>query len=166
MKRLEIPQKLVYEKFTYTKKFYIHEITTINLSKIYLLKNAKKTCKPNKCNLNRNWKMKTGIIVDFIFQGFINRSNHQHMFWKMLLIKCRKNSSFWKKIKTEINWIQASSKHIPITFWNLQNTYLAKHLRMLDSAHAKIVYTIFKDYMIISTYQQNSQLTFTSSKLT
>ena len=48
----------------------------------------------------------------------------------------------------------------------MQNTYLAKHLRMLDSAHAKIVYTIFKDYMIISTYQQNSQLTFTSSKLT
>ena len=36
-------------------------------------------------------KMKTGIIVDFIFPGFINRSNHQHMFWKML-IKCRKNS--------------------------------------------------------------------------
>ena len=36
-------------------------------------------------------KMKTGIIVDFIFGGFINRSNHQHMFWKMLLIKCRKN---------------------------------------------------------------------------
>ena len=28
-------------------------------------------------------KMKTDIIVDLIFQGFINRSNHQHM--------CRKN---------------------------------------------------------------------------
>ena len=32
--------------------------------------------------------------------------------------------------------------------------------------HKKIVYTIFKDSMIISTYQQNSQLSFTSSKLT
>ena len=30
----------------------------------------------------------------------------------------------------------------------------------------KIAYTIFKDCMIISSYQQNSQLTFTSSKLT
>ena len=25
-------------------------------------------------------KMKTGIILDFIFWGFINRINHQHMF--------------------------------------------------------------------------------------
>ena len=30
----------------------------------------------------------------------------------------------------------------------------------------KTAYTIFKDCMIISSYQQNSQLTFTSSKLT
>ena len=28
-------------------------------------------------------KMETGIIADFIFWGFINRSNHQHMFWRM-----------------------------------------------------------------------------------
>ena len=48
MKRLQIPQKLVY------KKFYIHEIAAINLSKIYFLKNAKKTCKPNNCDLNRD----------------------------------------------------------------------------------------------------------------
>ena len=32
-------------------------------------------------------KMKTGIIVDFIFQGFINRSNHQHMFRKNVVNK-------------------------------------------------------------------------------
>ena len=35
----------------------------------------------------------------------INRSNHQHMSWNMLLIKCRKKmwrSSFFKKLKTEI----------------------------------------------------------------
>ena len=32
--------------------------------------------------------------------------------------------------------------------------------------HKKIVYTVFKDYMIISTYQLNSQLILTSSMLT
>ena len=36
--------------------------------------------------------MNNGIISDFIFQGFINTSNHQHMFLKMLLIQCMKNS--------------------------------------------------------------------------
>ena len=46
MKRLQIPQKLVYEKF------YVHEIAAVNLSKIYFLKNAKKTWKPNNCDLN------------------------------------------------------------------------------------------------------------------
>ena len=61
--------------------------------------------------------------------------------------------------------MQANSKHILLAFQTFQNTYLAKHLRLLDSAHTKIVYTRFKDCMIFSTYQQNSQLTFTSSKL-
>ena len=46
----------------------------------------------------------------------------------------------------------------------------AEHLSCqtpLDSTHTKkIAYTIFKDCMIISMYQQNSQLTFTNSKLT
>ena len=37
-------------------------------------------------------KIKKGITVHFIFGGFINRSNCQYMFWKMLLIKCKKNS--------------------------------------------------------------------------
>ena len=32
--------------------------------------------------------------------------------------------------------------------------------------HIEIVYATFKDCMIISTYHQNSQLTFISSKLT
>ena len=40
--------------FTYTKKFYEHEIAPIILSKIYLLKNAKKTCRPNNRDLNRD----------------------------------------------------------------------------------------------------------------
>ena len=50
MKRLQIPQKIAY-----TKKFYIHEIAAVDLSKIYFLQNAKKTLKPNNRDLNRNW---------------------------------------------------------------------------------------------------------------
>ena len=51
MKSLQIPLKLVY------KKFYVHEkkLRRRNLSKIYFLKNAKKTCEPNKRDLNRDW---------------------------------------------------------------------------------------------------------------
>ena len=37
------------------KKIYVHEIAATDLSKIYFLKNAKKTCKPNNRDLNRNW---------------------------------------------------------------------------------------------------------------
>ena len=53
--------------------------------------------------INYKTKMKTGITADFIFWGFINRGKHSRMFWKMLLIKCRKNSCagvlFLKKVK-------------------------------------------------------------------
>ena len=49
MKRLEILQKLMYNKF------YVHEIAVVNLSKNYFLKNPKKTCKPNNHDLNRDW---------------------------------------------------------------------------------------------------------------
>ena len=59
MKRLQIQQNFVYEKnFTYTKKFYVHETTAVNLSKIYFLQNAKKTCKTNDRDLNRDWKIR------------------------------------------------------------------------------------------------------------
>ena len=37
------------------QKFYVHEIAAVDLSKIYLLKNAMKTCKPNNRDLNRDW---------------------------------------------------------------------------------------------------------------
>ena len=44
MKRLQIPQKLVYENILCTwNKFYMHKIAAVDLSKIYFLKNAKKT---------------------------------------------------------------------------------------------------------------------------
>ena len=49
MKRLQIAQKLVYEKC------YVHEMAAENLSEMYFLKNSKKTCKSNNCDLNRDW---------------------------------------------------------------------------------------------------------------
>ena len=38
------------------KYFYVHETAAVDLSKIYFLKNAMKTCKPNNRDLNRDWK--------------------------------------------------------------------------------------------------------------
>ena len=38
----------------WANKFYVHEIAAENLSKIYFLKNAKKVCEPNNCDLNRD----------------------------------------------------------------------------------------------------------------
>ena len=37
------------------EKFYVHEIAAVDLSKIYFLKNAMKTCKPNNHDFNRDW---------------------------------------------------------------------------------------------------------------
>ena len=42
------------KNFTFTKNFYVNEIAIVNLSKIYFLKNAEKTSKPNNCDLNCN----------------------------------------------------------------------------------------------------------------
>ena len=36
------------------EKFYVHGIAAVDLSKIYVLKNAMKTCKPNNRDLNRD----------------------------------------------------------------------------------------------------------------
>ena len=48
-------RKNLYPKnITYTEKFCVHEITPVNLSKIYFQKIAKKTCKPNDRDLNRD----------------------------------------------------------------------------------------------------------------
>ena len=56
MKRLYVNPAKTAElyKVTVVKKFYVHEIAAVNLSKIYFLKNAKKTCKPNNRDLNRD----------------------------------------------------------------------------------------------------------------
>ena len=47
--RLQITQKVMYEKV------YVNEITAVNLSEIYFLKNAKKTCISNNRDLNLDW---------------------------------------------------------------------------------------------------------------
>ena len=51
------------KNFTYTKKFYGHEIAAVDLLKIYFLKNAKKTCKPNNRDLNRDWDIFLLIFI-------------------------------------------------------------------------------------------------------
>ena len=48
-------KNLCTKNFPYVKKFYVYEIAAINLSKIDFLKNAKKICKPNNHDLNRDW---------------------------------------------------------------------------------------------------------------
>ena len=49
------PAKTCTQKFLCTqRKFYIHKIAAVNLSKIYFLKNAKKTCKLNNRDLHHN----------------------------------------------------------------------------------------------------------------
>ena len=54
------PEKVVYEKF------YVHEIAAVDLSKIYFLKNAMKTCKPNNRDLNRDWIIKPFDLLNTI----------------------------------------------------------------------------------------------------
>ena len=63
MKKLQIPQKLCTENFTHTNKFYVHEIAAVDLSKIYFLKNAQKTCKPDNGDFNRDWIIIIIIII-------------------------------------------------------------------------------------------------------
>ena len=64
----------------YTNKFYAHEIAAVNLSKIYFLKNTKKTCKPNNRGLNRNWT--TEIMIDKVIETmtFIKTFNEKKPF--------------------------------------------------------------------------------------
>ena len=57
MKRLQIPEKLAF------KKFYVREIAAVNLSKMYFLKKAKKTCKPNNHVLKYDWILQILLII-------------------------------------------------------------------------------------------------------
>ena len=51
------------KNFTYRRKLYVHKITAVNVSKIYFLKNAKKSCKPNNRGLNRDWKKLWTLLI-------------------------------------------------------------------------------------------------------
>ena len=65
--------------------------------------------------LKINYKNETWYHYQFHLLGFINRSNYQHIFWKMLFTKCRKNScegGFCEKIKTEINFESAEVTNV------------------------------------------------------
>ena len=54
----------------------MHEIATVDLSKIYFLKNAKKTCKPNNRELNRDWKTPFSSKMKPLY--VINKKNNWH----------------------------------------------------------------------------------------
>ena len=62
MKKLQIPQKHVYEKFYVHKKILRTKNVYVNLSKIYLLKKAKKTWKPNNHDLDCDGIINTNYI--------------------------------------------------------------------------------------------------------
>ena len=72
-------KNLCTKNFTYTRKFYVHEITAVSLSKVYFLKNSKETCKPSNCDLNRDWNNK--------FSQSIIRSSHRKCSIKKLFLK-------------------------------------------------------------------------------
>ena len=52
------------KNITYTRKFYVHEIAAVDLSKIYFLKNAKKTSKPNNRDLTRDSNSHLHVWLD------------------------------------------------------------------------------------------------------
>ena len=54
MKRLQIPQKLAHEKFYVQEKTLCTQNYRRKCIKIYFLKNANKSCKPNNRGLNRD----------------------------------------------------------------------------------------------------------------
>ena len=55
-------KNLCTKNFTYTNKFYVHEIAAVNLSKTYFLKDTTKIFKSNNRNLNRDWMTKSVIL--------------------------------------------------------------------------------------------------------
>ena len=69
--------------FTYTKKFYGHEIAAVHLLKIYFLKNAKKTCKPN---LNRDW-ITTLYVKMYASKMYVSKMYVSKMVSKMYVSK-------------------------------------------------------------------------------
>ena len=70
MKGLPIPQKSVCEVAA-VKKFYVHEIATVDLSKISFLENAKKTSNPNNRDLNCDWNIQILLSAAPIIQTWL-----------------------------------------------------------------------------------------------
>ena len=70
----------MHDNFTYMKKLYAHKIVSVNLSKIYFLKSAKKTCKPNnrqiKSRFNNQIVRKDRRICSTGNTYFTNVTNH------------------------------------------------------------------------------------------
>ena len=68
---------------------YVHKITVANLSKIYFLKNEKKTCKPNNRDLNRNWII-TVMQAKAIASSFVNTQfNNCAILWMFSIRKSK-----------------------------------------------------------------------------
>ena len=106
MKKMKIPQKLVHEKF------YVHEVAAVNLSKMYFLKNAKKTCKANSCDLHRDWIIGNADVL-VISETKLNAS---------FLIEQFKISGFWTPFSKDRDQYGGG----PFVF--VREDVLAKHL--------------------------------------
>ena len=69
------------------KKIYVHEIAAVNLSKIYFLKIAKETSKPNNRDLNHDW------MKYWKFHLKNPRLNPKNIFQKYIWRECK--ALFW-----------------------------------------------------------------------
>ena len=90
------------KNFTYTNKFYVHvrEIAAVDSSKTYLLKNAKKKCKSNNRDLNRDW-IKLMIRIHWRLLIILKtsiKSVWSNVFWYV------KVSILWKCIQYSMHW--------------------------------------------------------------
>ena len=120
MKRLQIPQRFVYGKC------YIHVLAAVDISKIYFLKNAKKTCKPNNCDLNRDWIIEVGHKISvyqnsWTFKVWLMYLVGWHQIYKCLeaaVQGCSSEKVYWKyaadlqeNTHAKCNFIEISLRH-------------------------------------------------------
>ena len=78
------------------------------LQKNYFLKNAKKTCKPNNCDLNRDWRIKNGTEVTLkLLSNVVGDSSVENNFVPKLLLT---NTQFLRLCKAFANNSSANVK--------------------------------------------------------
>ena len=77
-------------KVAVVKKFCGNLIAAVILSKIYFLKNAKKICKPNNRDLNRDWKNSSPC-------QFLQSSNSRRYHWILKLFVVTSKSEVWEE---------------------------------------------------------------------